>query len=134
MKVLYLHRLPKHEDGVFGVLSYESRPFAVTLEPEDKNNQRNISCIPSGRYLCKRVESPKFGNTFQVTGVYNRSGILFHAGNTEEDSKGCILVGEEFGELYRKTAILKSRKGLAEFLKLLNGDDEFWLSIVWACK
>lgn len=110
-----LIRVSHNEDGVFGVLIHRLKPFAVTLEPEDKGNQKNISCIPEGMYYCKPVNSPKFGWTYEVVDVPNRSNILFHKGNREGDTEGCILVGESFGELDGKTAILDSKGGYNEF-------------------
>ena len=116
-----LGRVAHTDDGVFGVLMYGSKPFAVTLEPENKNNQKKISCIPEGVYYCQPVNSPKFGWTYEVMDVPNRSHILFHKGNTEKDTEGCILVGESFGELFRKTGILDSNGGFNEFLNKAAG-------------
>jgi len=68
--------------GTFGTIQEENQPpFALTLEREWHLNERNISCIPAGNYQCKRVQSPKFGNTFEVKDVPHRSHILFHKGN-----------------------------------------------------
>ena len=47
-----------------------------TLEEEDQGNRRNVSSIPAGTYIVKRVDSPRFGDTFEITGVPNRSHIL----------------------------------------------------------
>jgi len=111
-----------------------------TLEEEDRGNRRSISSIPTGTYLVKRVISPKFGDTFEVTGVPNRSHILFHALNTEEGTEGCIGVGKKFGVLKvmdedtghitPKLAILQSRDAFKEFLAYFEGVDEWLLEIV----
>lgn len=130
---LILIRVTRTEHGVFGVLLRRQTPFAVTLEPEDKNNERGISCIPAGVYYCEPYNSPKFGWTYQVKNVPNRDYILFHAGNTEDDTEGCILIGESFGELHKKTAILDSQKGFREFLDYAGGG-RITLTIVWAFK
>ena len=111
-----------------------------TLEEEDKANRRSISSIPPGTYLCRRIDSPTFGETFEVTGVPNRSAILFHSGNTEEDTQGCILVGKRFGVLQvldedrgakaHKLATLQSRDAFGEFMAFFKGVDEWLLEIV----
>ncbi len=129
MKKLTLKRVSYIPDGPFGVLLDEDIPFAITCEREWFHNQPKISCIPAGTYSCKRVASPKFGNTFEVSNVPGRSAILFHSGNTEDDSLGCILVGEQFGELNGKTAVLSSKTAFSEFLKMLVGEDGFILTI-----
>ena len=126
-----LIRVARTDDGVFGVLLKGSKPFAVTLEPEDKNNQRNISCIPAGSYYCEPFDSPRFGWTYRVMDVPERDYILFHAGNTEGDTEGCILVAESFGELRGKSAILDSKKGFSEFRDKAGGN-RITLTILWA--
>lgn len=113
----------------FGVFLDEGLPFAVTLEKPWLNNQKEISCIPCGDYICKRVNSPKFGNTFQVTDVLGRSEILFHAGNFMKDTHGCIILGEQFEPLNGENAVIASGKAMSEFLQRTNGIDEFRLSI-----
>ena len=52
MKHFKLKRVAYIADGTFGVLFDEEIPFCLTVEREWKNNQRNISCIPTGFYLC----------------------------------------------------------------------------------
>lgn len=130
---LTLIRVSRHEDGTFGVLLHQNdAPFALTLEREWLDNRSEVSCIPEGTYICRRVMSPKFGETFEVTGVPGRSHILFHTGNVEDDSKGCILVGEQFENFNGKVAILSSKKGFGELMEKFKGIDEFTLSIKWA--
>jgi len=132
MKELTLKRIngEGNEHGTFGVLLDGKIPFAVTLEPPWKDNQVNVSCILDGEFACRRVMSPKYGSTFEVADVFGRSHILFHWGNTERNTQGCILVGEEYGELSGKPSILSSKRGFNEFLQRLGGSDEFKLTIV----
>ena len=120
------------EDGTFGMMLAGSTPFCLTLELEWKLNEPNESCIPDGSYICQRINSPKFGNTFEICNVINRSHILFHKANVESDLLGCIGLGEEFGILNGKTAILASGRAFAEFMERTKGIDEFKLSIFWA--
>jgi len=133
MRTMVLKRVASNFDGTFGVLIDGAGvvPFALTLEDQWKNNQKNISCIPHGYYTCRRVISPRFGETFEVLEVPGRTHILFHSGNTHEHTQGCILVGEEFGYLGPTISILSSRRGFAEFMHRLEGIEEFSLAVLW---
>lgn len=122
-------------DGVFGRLGQWH-----TAEEEWQNNRPNISCVPADSYLCKRVNSPKFGITFEVTNVPGRTHILFHPLNTEEGSRGCIGIGvklgvlkvtdEDSGEKVHKLAIKSSRVAFEAWMDSMEGIDEFTLHIV----
>jgi len=118
------------EKGTFGSMVFLDEPICNTLEPYHRDNASNVSCIPAGQYLCKRVKSPTYGNTFEVTGVQGRSSILIHYGNTAKNTQGCIVLGEEFGRLKGDTAVLSSKRAFQEFMSLLEGCDEFTLTIV----
>ena len=127
---LTLLRVGQSSRGTFGVLRDGAVPFAVTMELPWTDNTPNESCIPSGRYICRRIRSPKFGDTFEVTRVPNRTAILWHAGNTLEDTRGCIMVGEEFSGTYDHPMIVSSQRGFGEFMALLNGQNAFNLDII----
>lgn len=129
MKRFSLKRIAKNVDGTFGTLIDEDVPFCLTVERPWINNQTGISCIPDGTYICKRVNTPKHGNTFEVTNVLGRTAILFHKGNIDNDSHGCIVVGEQYGYLGDKVAVLASGPAFDEFLKRLQGIDVFELDI-----
>ena len=126
---LDLLRVGQSARGTFGVLRYGQVPFALTLEEPWLDNAVGVSCIPPGLYRCERVRSPKFGNTFEVTQVEGRSHILFHKGNTLDDTQGCILVGEEFSGTFDQPMLVSSQRGFSEFLALLDGQAEFDLEI-----
>ena len=134
---MIIKRLSNTEHGMFGVALWNHIPFAVTLERQWRNNKTSESCIPLGVYLCIRCnkspdyhgDSPRFGDTFQVFNVPGRSKILFHKGNLDDDTHGCILIGEQFGLLSGTPGILSSLQGFSEFKRLSAGLDEFMLSI-----
>lgn len=128
MNVVEIVRLEESEQGTFGVLKINKKVFCCTLEPRDEENQQNISSIPAQQYLCRLVESPTFGGTFEVTKVPSRSNILFHAGNVTENTEGCVLLGEYFGKLSGDRAILNSGKTFRRFLNEL-GRQPFHLTI-----
>ncbi len=124
-KIITLQRVSTGKDGTFGVLVDGGIPFALTLEPPWLDNKTNISCIPGGNYQCVGFNSPRFGYTFTVRNVVDRSHIVFHCGNYTKDTKGCILVGEQF----QNNGILASRDGYKEFMFRLKDYDYFSLEI-----
>ena len=85
--------------------------------------------IPAGEYTCVRDYYQR-GNypTFEVH-VPGRTRILFHKGNTHHDTEGCILLGLRSGELDGKPAVLSSAVAFNAFMDLLEGVDEFTLTI-----
>lgn len=108
-------------------------------------NAPHLSCIPAGAYRCVATERVHTGEpTYEITGVPGRSRILFHAGNTEEDTEGCVLIGRDFGArqiadedapdrpVRLKWAVINSRAAFAQFLVHLDGVPEFPLDVLWA--
>lgn len=67
-----------------------------TLELPWLNNKKQTSCIPTGTYHVIKHNSPTFGKCFKVLDVPGRADILFHRGNYNKDTKGCLLVGKDF--------------------------------------
>jgi len=135
MKELVLKRIASTNEETYGVLLDDGLPFVVTLEPPDKGNKSDISCIPAGHYTCRRQFYNR-GNytTFVITGVPNRYDILFHKGNTTADTAGCILLAESFDAAWTKHGwlwgILYSHKGFSEFMQRLKNEEEFSLLIL----
>lgn len=129
MRNVQLLRIFKRTDGVFGVLSIDNFPLCLTCERPWLNNQKGISCIPTGHFGPKRVNSPKFGNTFEVP-VEGRSEILFHSGNIDDDSHGCIILGEEFNKWTTgQLSVSSSKIAFALFMQELVGENEFQLEV-----
>ena len=86
------------ENSIIGELFLNGERMCDTLELPYKDNQRSISCIPSGEYKV-RMRYPRESATREylhllIKEVPNRKYILFHRGNTAKDSRGCILVGQ----------------------------------------
>ncbi len=131
---MYTVRLNRLEDnyiyGTFGVLTINSRVFCVTLEPPDNLNKTSISSIPAGQYDCMRYSSDRYPDTFQVMNVPDRYKILFHAGNFNEHTEGCILLARKFGVLKGGRAILNSGETFNQFMEIMKGIDKFQLTIV----
>ena len=91
LSTIILKRVATGPTGTFGVLIDSDVPFTLTLEDPWLHNQQNVSCIPAGDYKCLPVKSPRFGSTWEITNVVDRTHILFHAGNTTDDTSGCVL-------------------------------------------
>lgn len=124
-----LIRLEQSEQGTLGALMVDGSLFCCTLELPDRGNATNISRIPAGDYICSRVKSPKFGETFEILDVPGRSHVLFHAGNTHVDTHGCVLLGQYWGKLSGDRAILNSGQTFKSFMVNLANENDFKLSI-----
>lgn len=139
--------LSRIADTPFGVFGYLDLPGLrlCTLEEDWLHNRPAESCIPHGIYHCARSTWFKHGiPTFEITQVAGgRSRILFHTGNTEEDSKGCVILGKDFGAIAvgdedakgtpvrSKWAVTQSREAFKAFMQALDGVQGFSLSIRW---
>ena len=130
MTSLTLYRLTEYGGATYGVLAINGLPKYVTLERPWLSNEKKVSCIPAGSYKVKQRFSPRFGATYEVEDVSNRSHILFHAGNTVEASLGCILVGTFFGRVNGKPGILRSKDAFESFLLDLKDSTEVTLNII----
>lgn len=87
-----------------------------TIELDWKNNQRNISCIPKGRYIVTKHNSPKFKRTLLINNVPNRSGILIHSANRAiTELQGCIAPVSRI-EIDNQIVGVSSRKALNNIL------------------
>ena len=105
-----------------------------TLERPYLNNQRGISCIPAGRYICVKKDATEAipYQHISITNVPNRSGVAIHTGNLYSQSKGCILVGKNYADINKDghTDVLNSRNTFTQLMNVL--PDEFSLQITEA--
>lgn len=131
MTTMRLIRLEENYDyGTFSVILIDSQVFCVGLEPKDEKNAPNISSIPAQQYCCERTISPRWGETFEITKVPDRFNILFHAGNTDDDTAGCVILAEHYGKLGKHRAILNSGNTFKRFMQIMGGIDEFLLTVI----
>lgn len=79
------------EDRCEGYMVMPNGEHLPTLEPPNKDNQRNISCIPYGQYRVKRNTTGRF-QYYGIENVPNRSNIEIHKGTLPSHSDGCILL------------------------------------------
>jgi hypothetical protein len=125
MLKLALHRLIKLEDRTLGrLIVFKDNDIVATfatLELPWKNNQRNISCIPSAFYNVVPRYSEKFKNHLHILDVPNRSWILFHAANWPRDIEGCIAVGLGFADIDVDglLEVASSRIAMAQLTKIV---------------
>jgi len=117
------------KDGTFGVLKINKEVFCVTLEPPDIENARNISSIPAQQYVCRRVDSPRYGDTFEICDVPFRTNVLVHPGNQVIHTQGCVLLAQHFGKLRGDRAVLNSGNTFRAFLSRMTMHNTFHLTI-----
>lgn len=85
--------------------------------------------IRSGTWDCRRDFYHKGGyETFELI-VPDHDRVLFHRGNSEDDSLACVCVAEKFGTLNGKIAVLESNEGFAEFMQLTKGISIFMVEV-----
>lgn len=103
----------------------------VGLELPWKENKRRISCIPDGTYKAIKHQSPKFGKSFWLQNVPNRSEILIHAGNYNTDTLGCLLPGQKRKDINKDGLmdVTSSGKTIDDLWEIM--PDKFDVEILW---
>lgn len=113
-----LERFCYHPEGTLGVIKLAGKEFS-TIERPWLDNAQNVSCIPTGTYLTRWRESPRFGFTWELRDVQDRTYILIHAANYPSDVQGCIGLGTNL--MGDRIAVSNSRKAVKSFEGLLEG-------------
>ncbi len=97
---LILTRQRYLKTGIFGKLANADESFKLfTLEHAfGQPDGTFLPILPKGQYACELglhqlSNRPDKFFTFEVTNVPGHTGILFHKGNVNGDSIGCILLG-----------------------------------------
>lgn len=90
--------LNRHASGItctIGDLLVDGEFFCNTLEDVVRDVKvKGETAIPAGTYAIDITQSPRFGRPLPILkDVPNFEGIRIHAGNTDHDTQGCILVG-----------------------------------------
>lgn len=115
--------LDRTEDDTVSTYGHIKMPSGITyqtLERPWKNNEKGISCIPPGTYLCKLTMSKRFGvPLYLVTGVPGRDGIRIHAANWSKQLEGCIALGVS----RMVGGVAASKIAVGRFMNELNGSD-----------
>lgn len=136
--ILTLRRTSREFSGVFGALSSDTGDFScVTLEHAYPVFDNNVtSKIPVGTYTCKRGWHRLEGmadqfETFEVIGIPGHTDILYHWGNYNSDSSGCILLGQAVLAIdYRGSKMIsESKLTFQKFMSSMEGLDSFTLIV-----
>jgi|SRR5665213_4628099 len=125
-------------DGIFGRLfDANGHLVAYTLEHSYLQDDKTTWApkIPAGQFVC--VLGPHRLNgmtsdfeTFEVTNVPGHTNILFHWGNFDKDSEGCILLGDKIITQTDGTEMVtNSRETFKNFMNSLDGVKEFMLTV-----
>jgi len=130
---LKLKRIDCQAQGVFSSLTDGNR-ILYTCEHSYQSADGSWGAkITPGTYLCQRgnhtLDGVHWFSTFEVTGIEGHAGILFHSGNTEMDSEGCILLGLGFGTINGMKAVYSSAAAFAAFSSMQAGCDSFTLTV-----
>ena len=149
MMELILERIAKQKTYTIGRLYIQKASpkggglegaFCDTLEPTWRDYQhggrkiKGCSAIPEGRYAVVITWSPKFRMWLPLllgNDDFRRewSGVRIHAGNTAQDTEGCILVGQNL----KKGMVMNSRiwlKRLIDKITEAKGRGEpVWLTV-----
>lgn len=124
---IHLCRYESTDHGTFGRIQIDNKYFH-TLELPWLNNQKQVSCIPTGSYDCSLYPSSRFGSVYLLDSVPNRSGVLIHQGNfggnkakgLRSDIEGCILLGKSRGVINGQKCVLNSRIAVKEFMNTIH--------------
>ncbi len=112
----------------FGVMQYAGNKW-FTCERPWKDNENNVSSIPTGSYLCRWTLSPRLKRfTYEVLNVPGRSGIRIHSANFPSQVLGCIALGQKYGQMDGKQGVFSSVTAIRQFEIALN-KQEFTLEI-----
>ena len=129
---LTLERYRFTEDGIFGHLFDEKGTIRINTLEHSFGDQPKLA---DGTYTCQRgmhqlehMTAPF--ETFEVCGVPEFEGvpvwgILFHVGNFNIDSNGCILLGLAAAD----SSIISSKEAFGRFMKAQEGTNEFTLQV-----
>ena len=104
-------------EGINGDLEWNGTLICHTIELPWKNNERQVSCVPEGRYLMRKRYSRKYQWHLHLVNVPGRDLILVHPANdAKKELKGCIA---PVTTLTSAGKGLQSRKAFEKVLQLL---------------
>lgn len=132
---LILKRLQARPDGIFSDLRTERGDLVGQTLEHSYNGPEWQAKIPDGVFKCVRGEHKLHGmsetfTTFEITGVEGHENLLFHWGNFNKDSEGCILVGRSISRAPDQTQMVTdSRDSFERFMRLQENVNEFTLTV-----
>ena len=117
-------------DGVHECFTCEDEVREIPGEPVHKWKIPGKTAIPKGKYRVVLTHSNRFKKVLpELLNVPGFLGVRIHSGNTQEDTEGCILVGEEkYGPVLKR-----SRDAMVELMGALQGvideGEQVWIEI-----
>ncbi len=128
-----LIRVMTANDATIGKMYIDGIDTCYTLEDIIRPEGEKVygkTAIPHGRYRVDVTPSARFKRDLPILlDVPNFTGVRIHAGNTAEDTHGCILVGLE----QKGAAIQRSREAMdVVFPQIRNAvqrGEEVWIEI-----
>jgi hypothetical protein len=119
---LLLKRLHKTQKSTIGELSINGKFECYTLEDIERVEKvKGKTAIPKGKYEVIMTMSNRFKVILPLLlNVPNYEGVRIHAGNTAENTEGCLLLGTTRGIDFignSKLAMSKFLPKLKEALK-----------------
>lgn len=133
---LVITRVENREDGIFSeIKNAKMEVLFHTLEHAYETGTQWLPKIPNGTFTCVRGPHRLHGMTqdfitFEITGVDGHVDLLFHWGNWNADSEGCILLGEGIAQSSKGQMITSSKVAFEAFMKLQEGLDQFQLTVL----
>lgn len=86
-------------NDIFFCFTLEDVVREIEGQPVEKWKVKNETAIPTGKYSVTLENSPKFGaDTITVNKVPGFQGIRIHAGNNENDTEGCVILGYKLND------------------------------------
>lgn len=129
---LTLLRKTEINNTVLGELHINDKFFCYTLEDKIRTVKiKHQTCIPPGTYKIVMTLSQRFKTVLPLLlDVPNFEGIRIHAGNTNADTSGCLLVGTAInGEtlLHSKVAL---QELMAKIKAAIKAKDQVSIKVV----
>ena len=125
---LHLKRLHRTDKSTIGELTIDGKFECYTLEDIERDVKiKSETAIPKGTYKVIINQSNRFKRLMPLLlNVPNFEGVRIHAGNTNHDTEGCILVGRTRGVDF----IGQSRKAYDSlFKKMQEAKEDITLTI-----
>lgn len=127
---LKLERIARKSTYTIGKMYINGEYFCDTIEDVDRGLKqtddlnkissvkvKGQTAIPTGEYIVTKTFSTRFKrNMYLLNNVPGFEGIRIHAGNTEKDTEGCLILGKNKAV----GKVLESRDTVNAFEKILD--------------
>jgi hypothetical protein len=126
---LFLKRQVKTKDFTLGELFIDGISFCMTVEDMERMPGEKVygkTAISAGSYKVIVNVSNRFKKEMPLLlNVANFEGVRIHAGNTAEDSHGCIIIGM----IRTLNGVGMSRIAFTKLMEKLKGQKEIKITI-----